>query len=133
MELHPIAIFPDNYKNVLDNYAVKIGRGYREKSHKVCRLKKKAYLCTAKTVESASIFAVGDKNSGDFFPQDCHHRRQCKGISLSPTMIRQRNDFRLCFRKRKGVLAIIGNLYYMKHLQLFFALAIPFRHCSSSL
>lgn len=34
---------------------------------KICRLKKKAYLCTAKTVESASVFAVGDKKSGDFF------------------------------------------------------------------
>ena len=36
---------------------------------KVCRLKKNAYLCTAKTVESATDFAVDFslKNSGDFF------------------------------------------------------------------
>ena len=36
MELHPIAIFPDNYKKVLDNYAVKIGRAKRKAPADFC-------------------------------------------------------------------------------------------------
>jgi hypothetical protein len=39
-----------------------VEEGKTEKNpKKVCRLKKKAYLCTAKTVESATDFAVEDK------------------------------------------------------------------------
>ena len=61
MELHPIAIFPDNYKKVLDNYAVKFGRRNREKSQESLLVKEKTYLCTAKTIEPARVFAVEDK------------------------------------------------------------------------